>query len=104
MGHAGTKTSLLPDIIVALRALKVESRQRYKAELKGIFGSHVRGEARPDSDLDILVEFDKGANLLDLVGLSNFLEEKLRCPVDVVTQSALRAELKADILKEAVNL
>jgi hypothetical protein len=72
--------------------------------LKGIFGSYVRGEESPGSDLDVLVEFDEGANLLDLVGLSNFLEEKLRCPVDVVPQSALRMELKTDILKETVNL
>lgn len=104
MGHTGKKINVLPDILVTLRELKAEVRRRYKAELKGVFGSYVRGVARPDSDLDVLVEFDKDANLLDLVGLSNFLEEKLRCSVDVVTQSALREELKADILKEAVGL
>jgi len=56
------------------------------------------------ADLDVLVEFDEGANLLDLTGLSLFLEEELNCRVDVVPESAIRKEIKESILKEAAYL
>jgi len=59
-------------ILETLQSLKHEVHKRYKAELKGIFGSYTRGEAREDNDIDILVEFRKGATLLDLTGLGNF--------------------------------
>ena len=104
MRNTGMKTVSLPEILATLRELKEEAGRKYKAELKGIFGSYARGEENPGSDLDVLVEFNEGANLLDLVGLSLFLEEKLHCSVDVVPQSALRKELKSDILKEAVSV
>jgi len=44
-----------------------------------VFGSVARGEARPGSDLDLLVEFEPGASLIDHVGLSQDLEELLGC-------------------------
>jgi predicted nucleotidyltransferase len=102
MRNTGMKTASLPEILAALRGLKEEASRKYKAELKGIFGSYARRQENPESDLDVLVEFSKGANLIDLVGLSLFLEEKLHCSVDVVPQSALRKELKSDILNEMV--
>lgn len=102
MGISNTQISPLPGIVATLKDLKSEVRQKYKAELKGVFGSYARGEEKQGSDLDVLVEFEATANLLDLVGLSMYLEEKLHCSVDVVPQSALRDELKSDILKEAV--
>ena len=89
-------------ILSLLRELKDEVRRKYKAELKGLFGSSAHGKAKKESDIDVLVEFDEGANLLDLVGLSLFLEEKLHHPVDVVQESAIREELKENILSEAV--
>ncbi len=92
------------EILHILNGLKQEVRQRYKAEIKGIFGSYVRAEKKKESDIDVLVEFDEGANLLDLTGLSLFLEEKLNCRVDVVPESAIRKEIKDSILKEAAYL
>lgn len=92
------------EILHLLNGLKQEVRQRYKAEIKGIFGSYVRDEEKKESDIDVLVEFDEGANLLDLTGLSLFLEEKLNCRVDVVPESAIRKEIKDSILKEAAYL
>jgi predicted nucleotidyltransferase len=102
MGNSGIKTSSLPNILATLKELKAEVKQKYKAELKGVFGSYARGEEVSGSDLDVLVEFDATANLIDLVGLSFYLEEKLHCFVDVVPQSALREELRSAILQEAV--
>jgi hypothetical protein len=101
MRNAKMSTS---EILHLLNGLKQEVRQRYKAEIKGIFGSYVRDEEKKGSDIDVLVEFDEGANLLDLTGLSLFLEEKLNCRVDVVPESAIRKEIKDSILKETAYL
>ena len=55
-----------------------------------VFGSVVRGEAGPDSDVDVLVEFEPGRSLLDHVGLMQNLEDLLGRKVDVVTEEAQR--------------
>jgi len=91
-------------ILKMLENLKERVRQQYKAEIRGVFGSYVRGEAKRGSDIDILVNFEEEADLLDLVGLSLFLEKKLKRKVDIVSQVALRKELKENILKETVYL
>ena len=76
----------------------------FKAEIVGIFGSYARGEQKKESDVDIVVRFKEGASLLDLVGLADFLEEKLGIKVDVVSERAIRPELKDHILKELVSV
>lgn len=91
-------------IIETLRELKDEIRQKYKAEIKAIFGSYVRGEQKESSDLDILVMFFKGATLFDFVGLADYVEEKLKLKVDIVPIDTIREEIKEDISKEAVYL
>ena len=83
---------------------KDEIRRRYKAEIKGIFGSYARGDFHADSDLDLLVDFDEGADLSDLVGLQQFLEEKLGCKVDLVSRRSPREELRTSVLDEMINL
>jgi predicted nucleotidyltransferase len=55
------------EILSILKSLKAEIRQIYKAEVKGIFGSYVRGEQKEGSDIDVLVELDEAP--LDLTGL-----------------------------------
>lgn len=92
----------ISEILKILSSVKAEAKQRFKAEIRGIFGSYVRDEQKKSSDLDVLVEFEKGANLLDLVGLALFLEEKLHVKVDVVPESALREEIRQFVLKEKV--
>ena len=64
-------------------------RRQYKAEIKAVFGSYARGDFHADSDLDLLVDVDVGATLLDLVGLQHFLEDRLGCKVDVVTRRSV---------------
>jgi len=90
------------EIVQLLTTLKKEIRQQYKAQIKGIFGSVARGEAQPDSDLDILVEFDEGATLLDLAGLGNYLEDLLHQKVDILSQRAVRDEIKDTIYSDLV--
>ena len=92
------------EILETLASLKEEARREYKAELKGIFGSYARDEEKEDSDVDVLVEFLEKATLFDLVGLGLFLEEKLRCKVDVVSQRAIRKEIEPYIFSDMVYL
>jgi len=92
------------EILETLAKHQDEIRQKYKAEVKGLFGSFVRGEEREDSDVDILVDFTEHADLFDYVGLGLFLEEKLDRKIDVVPQSSLRKEIKANVLQELVPI
>ena len=69
-----------------------------------VFGSRARGDARPDSDIDILVKLDPGRSLLDLVAIKQDLEDLLGCPVDVVTETALSPYIREEVLKEAISL
>lgn len=69
-----------------------------------LFGSTPRREAGPGSDLDLLVEMEKGRSLLDLVGFVQDLEEALGRRVDAVTEKSLSPYLRERILAEAVPL
>jgi len=95
---------LREEIVKILQKVKEEIRIKYKAEIKGIFGSYAREEAKQGSDVDILVNFLEGATLFDFVGLANYLEEKLKIKVDIVPVDTLRREIKDKILKEAIYL
>lgn len=66
-----------------------------------VFGSVARGEARPDSDVDLLVEMEAGRSLLDLGGLLMDLQTLLGREVDVVTDKGLRDRIRARVLREA---
>jgi len=66
-----------------------------------LFGSIARGEDRPESDIDLLVEMDSDRSLLDLVGLGQDLEEFLARKVDVLTDASLHPALRERILAEA---
>ena len=76
---------------------------RYGAKRIRIFGSVVRGEAKPGSDVDFLVEFEPRVSLLDHVAFKQDLEDLLGCPVDVVSEKALHRSLRERVLREAVQ-
>jgi len=69
-----------------------------------IFGSVARGEAKLDSDVDVLVDLEPGRSLLEHAALMLELEELLRCKVDVATERGLRARVRDRVLREAVPL
>jgi predicted nucleotidyltransferase len=69
-----------------------------------VFGSVARGEARPDSDVDLLVEMEPGRSLLDLGGLLMDLQALLGREVDVVTDKGLRDRVRTRVLQEAKPL
>jgi predicted nucleotidyltransferase len=64
----------------------------------GVFGSYARGEEKRDSDIDILVEFDRPISLFDFSRLKIFLSEQLGIPVDLVTAGALKPLIRDQIL------
>ncbi len=66
-----------------------------------IFGSVARGDDRPESDIDFLVNLESGRSLLDLARLLRELNTLLKRPVDVVTEAGLRPRIKPQVLKEA---
>jgi predicted nucleotidyltransferase len=66
-----------------------------------VFGSVARGENRPDSDIDFLVNLEAGRSLLDLARLLRELSNLLGVPVDVMTEAGLRPRIKPQVLKEA---
>jgi len=90
------------DIVKRLRELRPIIADRYKAREIGLFGSFVRGEQNANSDIDVLADFDDGADLFDLIGLALYLEDILQCHVDVVPKRALRTELQEPILREVI--
>ncbi|MBC7086556.1 MAG: nucleotidyltransferase family protein [Methanomethylovorans sp.] len=91
------------DIILGrLDELLPDLKRNYKIKEIGLFGSVVRNESKTGSDIDLLVEFEKGANLFDLVALGLFLEEEFGSTVDIVSKSAVRNELKSRIFSEVV--
>jgi predicted nucleotidyltransferase len=88
----------LKDRAAAIRALGVTSLY--------VFGSTVRDEAQPQSDLDIFIDYDPASrfNAFDLVGIKHYLEDELRIPVDVTTRDGLHPMLKADIERSAMRV
>lgn len=90
----------LEEILGRLKAIEPELRRRYPLRALGVFGSFARGEQRPDSDLDVLVEAGEGMTLPDFAGLQIDLSEALGMRVDLADKSALRPAAAARILAE----
>jgi len=63
--------------------------EKYKAKKIGIFGSYARGEARPGSDLDVLVDFHERKSLLTLVRIERELSESIGVKVDLLTEHSI---------------
>lgn len=74
---------------------------RHGARNIRVFGSAARGEDRPGSDLDLLVEMESGRSLLDLVALGQELEELLQRKVDVLTDTSVHPAIRPHILADA---
>ena len=87
-----------------LKRLAAQRRQLVAFHLKSlaVFGSVARNEARADSDIDLLVEFEGPATLDRYMKLKDFLEGVLGGPVDLLTRKGVRPELAPQIEQEAV--
>ena len=77
---------------------------QFNASNVRIFGSVARGEAKPDSDIDILVDFERGATLFDLSGLTEKLRQLLHFKIDLAPHRSLKPALINQVNKENIPL
>jgi len=96
----------LEEIKNILSKHKGELREKYKVKEIGIFGSFIRGEQKKNSDVDVLVEFEKSASLslLDFIRLENYLSDVLGIKVDLVEKHTLKPRIGKHVLEEVVTV
>lgn len=106
---ARTVDSLPPDWEVTrlahrLRGHLAELRARHHIDSLALFGSYVRNEQGPDSDLDLLATFTRGPSFFELFRAEDDLDVLLGVSVDLVMRSALHPRIARYVLREAVDL
>ena len=100
--YKNMQTSVDPYELLARKRQEILAlAQRRGATNIRIFGSVSRHEARPDSDIDLLIDLEPGRSLLDAGGLAMDLQMLLGHPVDIVTEAGLRPRIRAGVLKDA---
>jgi predicted nucleotidyltransferase len=91
------------DVLALLREHEPEIKKRFGVATIGIFGSFIRGEERPDSDVDVLVTFRKGEETFNnYMGCKFYLEDLFGRKVDLVMKDAVKKRLRPYILGEVV--
>ena len=89
---------------LALLGVQMEHLSRFGVQSLALFGSVARDEARPDSDVDILVEFNRPVGLFTFLEVKEHLEQALGRRVDLVTRAGLKRQLRDRILEEAIRV
>lgn len=92
------------EIISKLKSEKASLREKYKVTKLGLFGSYARGEEKPGSDIDILIEFEDIPGMIEFFGAEEYLENLLNKKIDLVREEALRPELKERIMSEVIYI
>ena len=92
------------EVLKVIRAHKATLSQRFGVTNLAIFGSVARDEVSDDSDIDILVRFDRPGTSKAYFGVQFYLEDLLGRPVDLVTEKALRTEFRPYVEREAINV
>lgn len=92
------------EICTILHSHESELRRRYGISSLSIFGSVVRGEARDDSDVDILATFCQPVGLLKLIDAEYYIGDLLGSRVDLIPSDEVRPELQNQIYNEAVRV
>lgn len=80
-----------------------ESLKKFAVKRILLFGSVARDEANTESDVDLLVEFERPVGLFTFIELKEYLEQILNCSVDLGTPQSLRSTLREVVLKEAIR-
>jgi len=94
----------IADVIKEKRAEILRIAAKYGVHNIRVFGSVARGEAGPESDLDLLVQLEPGVTLLKQAAMVRELEALLGCNIDVVSERGLRPRIRDRVLKEAVPI
>ncbi|OGO60190.1 MAG: hypothetical protein A2032_06035 [Chloroflexi bacterium RBG_19FT_COMBO_49_13] len=96
----------LHEIQKTLREQETYLAENFGVKIVGVFGSYVRQEQRPDSDLDILIELDRPPriSLIGLVELEDYLSQLLGVKVDLAIKENLKKRIGMRILQEMVPL
>lgn len=92
------------EVLDVLREHKAPLAQRFGVTELALFGSFARDQATDDSDVDILVRFDKPATSAAFFGTQFYLEDLLGRPVDLATNRDLRVEIRPYVEREIVNV
>lgn len=92
------------DQVLAIVTAHQEELKKLGVRSLDLFGSVARDEARPDSDVDFLVEFDQTAGLFQLFQVQFYLEDLLECSVDLGTRDSLREHLREPVSKDVIHV
>lgn len=90
------------DILKLLRGQLPYLREAYGVKTIGLFGSCSRGEQNAESDVDLLVAFERPIGFFKFIALENHLAEKLGIKAELVTEDALKPLIKPSIMREVV--
>lgn len=96
--------TLEESIIKKIAVRSSELKNRFSVESLAVFGSVGKGIAREDSDVDILVRYRKTPGIFGFLELKQYLEDIVGRPVDLVTEGALKKQLRKQILQEAIRV
>ena len=92
------------ELLGLLREHRATLVQRFGVAELSLFGSFARDQATGDSDIDLLVQFDGPATSKQYFGMQFYIEDLLGRRVDLVTERALRAELRPHVERDIVNV
>ena len=92
------------DVLNLLRTHKVTLAQRFGVAELALFGSFARDQANDESDLDVLVRFDRPIHWETFFGAQFYLEDLFGRPVDLVTEKDVRLEVRPYVESEAINV
>ena len=92
------------EVLETLRTHKAMLAEWFGVTSIALFGSVARGQASDKSDIDVLVEFDSSPRWRNYFGAQAFLEDVLGCPVDLMTLSEVRREVRPHIERDAINV
>jgi uncharacterized protein len=91
-------------VLTLLAEHKPQLQRQFGVRSLALFGSTARGTAVDGSDVDVLISFDALTTSRQYFGAQFYLEDVLKCPVDLVTEKALRKELRPYIERDAVHV
>ena len=92
------------DVLNLIRSARPELERLHGVRALSVFGSAARGDSHEGSDVDVLVAFDGPATSARYFGVQFHLEDLLGRPVDLVTEAALRPELRPHVVREAIRV